>query len=43
MGESDKALGVLQKFSEDYPTESDFLLHWKQAQARIKKLSNKKR
>ncbi|KAG2212276.1 hypothetical protein INT47_001635 [Mucor saturninus] len=43
MGNSNKALQVLQQFSEEFPTEADFLLHWKQAQSRIKKLSCKKR
>lgn len=43
MGDSDRALEVLDNFRKKYPTESDFLMDWKQAQARIKRQSNKKR
>ncbi|GAA5803657.1 hypothetical protein HPULCUR_009140 [Helicostylum pulchrum] len=43
MGDSNRALEVLENFQKKYPTESDFLMDWKQAQARIKRQSNKKR
>lgn len=43
MGDSDKALQILEQFTEEHPTECDFLMDWKQAQARIKRQSNKKR
>ncbi|KAG2234097.1 hypothetical protein INT48_000274 [Thamnidium elegans] len=43
MGNSNRALEVLESFQKKYPTESDFLMDWKQAQARIKRQSNKKR
>lgn len=43
MGESEKALETLKTFQDKYPTESDFLIDWRQTEARIKRQSNKKR